>query len=94
MKGPEEVLAKPSLLAVIMELNGSGGRYDFDEDNVYGRMVNYGFAPYTYDPYQRSLKELKGKNQAAGNTLFVREVAAVRERLQTARAFTVHGESL
>jgi FkbM family methyltransferase len=92
--GAEDVLSKKSLLAVIMELNGSGRRYNHDEAVVCRRMVGYGFASYVYDPYQRSLKELKGKNQGAGNTLFVRDVAAVRMRLQAAPAFTVLGESL
>jgi hypothetical protein len=77
-----------------MELNGSGQRYDYDEDEVYRRMIEYGFAPYAYDPYQRSLKELNGKNHVGGNTLFVRDVAAVRQRLQTAPPFKVMGKSL
>jgi len=92
--GAKDVLSKTSLLAVIMELNGSGQRYHHDEDEVYKRMIEYGFSSYNYDPYQRSLKELNGKNHGAGNTLFVRDVAAVRERLQTAPAFTVMGDSL
>lgn len=92
--GARDVLSKRSLLAVIMELNGSGRRYDYDEDDVYSQMVDCGFAPYAYDPYQRSLKELNGKNHGAGNTLFVRNVAAVRQRLQSAATFTVMGTSL
>jgi FkbM family methyltransferase len=92
--GAEDVLSRESLLAVIIELNGSARRYNHDEADVYRRMVGYGFAPYAYDPYQRSLKELKGKNQGAGNTLFVRDAATVRMRLQAAPAFTVLGESL
>lgn len=92
--GAAGVLANKSLLAVIMELNGSGQRYNYDEDEVYKRMVGYGFAPYSYDPYKRALEELNGKNQGSGNTLFVRDVDAVRGRLQSAPAFTVMGKSL
>ena len=92
--GAKDVLSKASLLAVIVELNGSGRRYNHDEDEVYKRMIEYGFAAYNYDPYQRSLKELNGKNHNSGNTLFVRDVVVVSERLRTAPAFTVMGESL
>lgn len=92
--GAKDVLSRESVLAVIMELNGSGRRYNHDEDEVYKRVIEYGFASYDYDPYQRSLKELNGKNYGAGNTLFVRDVAAARHRLQTAPAFTVMGERL
>jgi len=92
--GADEVLSKKSLLAVIMELNGSGRRYGYDEGNALRSMTDYGFAPYAYDPYQRFLKELNGKNHGAGNTLFVRDVAAVSQRLQAAPPFTVMGASL
>ncbi|MDQ5846784.1 MAG: FkbM family methyltransferase [Acidobacteriota bacterium] len=92
--GADNVLSNKSLLAVIMELNGSGQRYNFDEGDLYSRMIEYGFAPYSYEPYERSLTELNGKNMRAGNTLFVRGVEAVRQRLQTAPPFKVMGKSL
>jgi hypothetical protein len=43
--GANDVLSNKALLAVIMELNGSGRRYDYDEDELYTRMIKYGFAP-------------------------------------------------
>lgn len=89
--GADKVLSNKSLLAVIMELNGSGQRYHFDEGDLYSRMTEYGFAPYTYE---RSLNELNGKNHQEGNTLFVRDVETVRQRLQTAPQFKVMGKSL
>ncbi|HXM47352.1 MAG TPA: FkbM family methyltransferase [Pyrinomonadaceae bacterium] len=92
--GADEVLSKESLLAVVMELNGSGRRYGYDEDRVFESMRDYGFVPYAYDPYQRALKELNGKSQGSGNTLFIRDVASVRERLHGAPPFTVIGASL
>jgi len=92
--GARDVLSKPSLLAVIMELNGSGQRYGFNEGDLYRRMIEYGFGPYSYEPYERSLNELGGKNYQAGNTLFVRDVETVRQRLQTAPPFVVMGKSL
>lgn len=94
IEGAKDVLSQKSLLAVIMELNGSGRRYNYDENDVYARMLGYGFSPYSYDPYQRSLKELNGKNLTAGNTLFIRDVETVRQRLREAPAFTVMGQSL
>jgi len=92
--GADNVLSNRSLLAVIMELNGSGQRYSFNEGDLYRRMIEYGFAPYTYKPYERFLKKLGGKNYQAGNTLFVRDVETVRQRLQTAPPFKVMGKSL
>jgi FkbM family methyltransferase len=92
--GANQALSKKSLLAVIMELNGSGQRYEHTDSDVYSRMVAHGFAAYSYEPYERRLNKLNGKNQSGGNTLFVRDAKAVSERLASAPAFTVLGRSL
>ena len=92
--GAKEALAEKSLLAVIMELNGSGNRYDYDESELYNRMVEYGFTPCSYEPYERRLNKLNGKNRSGGNTLFVRDVETVANRLMSAPSFSVMGRSL
>ena len=92
--GAEKVLSKGSLLAVIMELNGSGLRYRYDEHEVYKLMLARGFTPCSYDPVTRSLRTLDGKNDAGGNTLFVKELEGVSRRLASAPAFTVGGQKV
>ena len=92
--GAKKALAETSLLAVIMELNGGGQRYDHDESELFTRMVEYGFTPCSYEPYQRRLNKLNGKNEAGGNTLFVRDMEMVIERLMSAPSFSVMGRSL
>jgi FkbM family methyltransferase len=92
--GAENVLSKKSLLAVIMELNGSGRRYGYDEEVIYQRMLDYGFTPCSYVPVERSLKALNGKNKRAGNTLFIRDLKAVTHRLAAAPAFTIRGQKI
>ncbi len=92
--GAEQVLSNESLLAVIMELNGSGSRYNYDEDELYQRMIGYGFNPYSYSPFERSLNAMNGERGRSGNTLFVRDVAGVRQRLKEAPTFTVNEESV
>jgi FkbM family methyltransferase len=92
--GAENVLSKTLLLAVIMELNGSGRRYGYDEEVTYKRMLDYGFTPHFYNPFERSLKALNGKNERAGNTLFIRDLKAVADRLKSASAFTVGEQSI
>lgn len=92
--GAEQVLSKGSLLAVIMELNGSGRRYNHDERELYKRMIDYGFTPCSYIPSGRSLEVLNGEYEPAGNTLFVKDLKAVKQRLETAPPFTVGGKSI
>jgi FkbM family methyltransferase len=89
--GAARTLGHPSLRAVIMELNGSGNRYGFDESKLLSLMLTAGFKTYTYDPFSRALQSLGGRNLHEGNTLFIRDEAWVRERLALAPKFKVHG---
>lgn len=91
IEGAASVLAAPSLRAVIMELNGSGHRYGFDEQALLRRMHDSGFGTFAYDPGRRALVDLKGKNHASGNTLFVRDEPFVSERLASGASFELFG---
>lgn len=89
LQGAQALLAQASLRAVIMELNGSGQRYGFDESMLLGTMLDLGFRTHAYDPVGRRLLDLGGKNLESGNTLFVRDVDFVARRLAQADGFTV-----
>lgn len=89
LEGAEETLNKPSLHSIIMELNGSGNRYGFDENSILKTMQDYGFTTYQYEPFTRELRSLGGKNNSYGNTLFLRNVDAIREKLARAPRITV-----
>jgi len=75
--------------AVIMELNGSGSRYGFDESAIHMRMRDYGFNTFVYMPFERVLSPLNGKNARSGNTLYIRNIDRVKKRLATAPKFRV-----
>jgi FkbM family methyltransferase len=91
VEGAEATLKKESLQAVIIELNGMGNRYGWDDALIVDRMIDIGLNPYTYDPLQRKLFSLHGKNSTSGNTLFVRDEAFVLERVRSAQPVTVLG---
>ena len=79
-------------MAVIMELNGSGRRYGYDDGNVHARMLGWGFEPASYDPLRRSLTPLQSRSAAEGNTLYVRDCDALRERVRSAPPHSVLGK--
>lgn len=87
--GADRVFCKPSLLAVIMELNGSGERYGFNENLLHEKMLSFGFKTYTYSPFDRQLVSLDGKNSHSGNTLYVRNVDEVVSRLKGAQRYSI-----
>ncbi len=85
----------PSLKAVLIELNGSGQRYGFSEKAIHDGFVDRGFAPYRYNPFDRSLKPLDDNcvNKNA-NTLYIRGEKDVQKRLLEGAAFKVLGRSI
>ena len=91
IKGAFRMLENPSLHSVIMELNGSGSRYGFSEDWILAAMADRGFSTYVYEPFARRLLSLDGKNNASGNTLFIRDLAGVEKRLASAPRVSVAG---
>ncbi len=92
--GARATLAEPKLKAIIMELNGSGARYGFDEAALFQRMCDAGFQPFSYDPLQRRLLPLPNKNSDHGNTLFLRDLAFIEARLRSAAHIEIHGLSI
>lgn len=94
LEGATQVLQKDSLSAVIMELNGSGTRYGFDEEKVASAMFDLDFRAYSYDPFARRLIPLSSKNSSSGNTLFLRNLPLVEKRLRSAPTIAILGREL
>jgi len=86
--GADQTLSNPTLLALIIELNGSGLRYGYDEDALHNKIISYGFTPSSYQPLDRLLSDVKERG-VLGNTLYVRDLDVVNERLQAAPKYKV-----
>ena len=93
LEGGQRTLKDKGLHSVIMELNGSGSRYGFDEPKILSMMLDHGFKTYSYNPFSRKLLDLKGKNLEQGNTLFIRNESLVRERIEAAPKINLHGNT-
>lgn len=87
LAGAERALSDPGLLALILELNGSGARYGFDEDILHRDLLGRGFATFRYHPLERALEPLHGAKSGSGNTVYVRDAALLAERVRTARKY-------
>ena len=94
IRGSESTLLGASLVAVLMELNGSGARYGYDEQCLVDRMIDHGFSPCVYSPFDRRLSVLRDRTDNGGNTLFVRNPDVLQKRCETAPLFRVLGRDL
>ncbi len=85
--GAENTLKNQALRAIIVERNGCGNRYGYDEEALHARIRQHGFAPFGYAPFERQLCPLGGSE--AGNIIYIRNADKANERLRAASAFTL-----
>jgi len=80
LNGGKLILGDSRLQAIIIELNGSGKRYGFNDEDIDNLLKSYGFKPYTYNPFDRQLIYLdKYTNH---NTIYLRDSIEVSNRLK------------
>lgn len=90
LKGMAETLKTSSLKAIIIELNGSGERYGFDEQAIHQLLIDNQFIPYSYDPFTRSLTLLTTHGNY--NTIYCRDIGFINDRLKNAPGIKLMGE--
>jgi len=84
IRGGFDTLRNPSLVALILELNESGERYGYFDNDILEVLNNFGFQPHTYDPFRRTLQQIPGKNPKGKNTIFIRNEQEVISKIKTA----------
>lgn len=92
LKGADKTLLNPTLKAIIIELNGSGGRYGFDEKIIHQNFINLGFKPYSYIPFDRKLVEKSTFGDY--NTIYIRDLDFVNQRIFSAEIITINQTNL
>jgi FkbM family methyltransferase len=94
LNGASDTLDSQDLVALVLELNGSGERYGFDEAALHEKLKLRGFRPYRYEPFARTLVALQDRNTRAGNTIYVRNYDFVADRLKKAELRPINGMHL
>jgi FkbM family methyltransferase len=91
LDGASNVLNNPKLKAIIIELNGSGKRYGYSDEAIHLSLINRHFKAYRYQPYLRELIELQTFGNT--NTIYVKDLTFVTERIRSAEKVLVVGVS-
>lgn len=92
LKGMSETLKQHPLKAIIIELDGNGARYGFNEHDIHVLLLAHKFKPYRYDPFRRELWEMASYGDH--NTIYCRDMSFINGRLASAEAFKIMGESI
>jgi FkbM family methyltransferase len=83
LMGGGKILKQSELKAIIIELNGSGKRYGYDEQHIHETLLDLGFKPYLYNPKERLLTGID-KFGTGGNTIYIRDIHFVQNRVKSA----------
>lgn len=90
LSGGTATLSNNALKAIIIELNGSGLKYGFKDEDIDSLLLSHGFKVYSYNPFTRDLIESVFSNTE--NTLYIRDYDFVSERLKSSESFNVRGK--
>jgi len=89
IQGLHNTLLNSHLKAIIIELNGSGKNYGFDEKKIHEILILNGFKPCSYDPLTKTICELETFGNL--NTIYIRDLNYAIERVKNSREFNVFG---
>lgn len=89
LQGGLKTLKMPSLLAVIIETNGSGERYGYSDQQVDQLMREQGFSASHYEPFSRTFKLLSAGQYNLGNTIYIRDISEALSRVEAAPRFNL-----
>lgn len=92
LNGAKTTLEKSSLKAIIIEINGSGSAYNISDDQIHDYLCSFGFVPYNYDPFSRRTIPLSTYRDT--NTIYIRDMDWVNERLASAQQYSVIGQTI
>lgn len=90
LNGMSQTLPSEDLKAIIIELNGSGARYAYDERLIHEQLMSHNFRPYDYDPFERRLDLLQ--NFGSHNTIYIRDIDFAKKRVKTADKIKLFSE--
>ena len=89
LKGMANALKDTNLKAIIIELNGAGERYGYDDKKIHKKLLSHNFTPYKYSPFDRKLIEMS--IYGPYNTIYIRDLDFVKKRIISAKKFKIHG---
>ena len=92
LEGAKRLLSGNVLKAIIIELNGSGSKYGFKDDDIHELLLSHGFKPFKYHPFERTFEEVE--KYGTFNTIYLKDKEWASERVTNAKKFRVLNHSV
>jgi FkbM family methyltransferase len=94
LAGANQLMQSDELKAIIMELNNSGEKFGVSDEEIYQQILGWGFLPYAYNPMSKTLTPLASYNRDDFNTLFIKDLPFVKNRLAEASSVKIWGTTV
>ena len=91
LNGMVNTLNNKNVKAIIIELNGSGNRYGYDENLIHEKLINCGFELMTYEPFSRKITNQNSSD--LDNKIYVKDLKFVEKRLSDAPIVNINQET-
>lgn len=92
LNGAKRLLNDENLKGVLIELNGSGMRYGFEDKNINKLLVGLGFKRFKYEPYSRIFSETNSNGPY--NTLYIKDLDFFKSRVKNAARINILNKSI
>jgi Methyltransferase FkbM domain len=90
LAGANETAGRPELVAILTENNEESIKYGDGIESISCFMSEHSFTAVTYNPW---LRTVTAKNNRSDNTLYIRDIEKVNQRVAEAEPFRVFGRS-
>ncbi len=81
LNGGLKTLSNSNLKLILIELNESGKNFNINDEQIINLLKENGFMPYIYNISDRSFVEVDLKNTNQFNTLFIKDLDFVKQRV-------------
>ena len=90
INGMPDALLNENLKAIIIELNGLGNRYGYDDNVIHKKLLSHGFMPFIYAPFQRKLTPVE--NFGKHNTIYIKDFEFAKNRVESAKKIRINSK--
>lgn len=84
LNGAKNTLNSDDLKVIIIELNDSGKSFGINDLQIINLLNESGFKQYKYDIFNRKLSPIDYKNESQFNTIFIKDIDFVMQRISVA----------
>jgi FkbM family methyltransferase len=91
LRGASKTLESDNLEVIIIELNGSGNKFGYSDEDIHTNLQLMGFDSFTYDPFNREI--IKLETYGEHNTIYIRKsiVNKIKKQIKLSKKFHING---